>query len=152
MGQRVRMIRSGGVGDDVFRSAPGLARMAGVAGLSLFALASPEAWAGHGHGYGPHWHGGSVGVVIGVPPVWPYYGVGAWPRWLGGPYVAVPPAVVVETSPPVYVERGSVTTDDAGGGSGGEGWWHYCSKPEGYYPNVKKCPGGWEKVAPSPSD
>ena len=150
MGQRVRMIRSGGVGDDVFRSAPGLARMAGVAGLSLFALASPEASAGHG--YGRHWHGGSVGVVIGGPLVWPFYGVGAWPYWRGGPYVAVPSAVVVETSPPVYVERGSVATDAAGGGAGGEGWWHYCSKPEGYYPNVKKCPGGWEKVAPSPSD
>jgi hypothetical protein len=27
-------------------------------------------------------------------------------------------------------------------------YWHFCRNPEGYYPYVKECPGGWMKVAP----
>jgi hypothetical protein len=127
----------------------------GVALAVLVAGGPAQAWNGrHGHWNGRHghWGGSSVGVVIGVPPAWPYYGLGSWPYRGGGlygwPYYAAPPAVVVERTPPVYVERGSAAADD----DGGEGWWHYCRKPEGYYPYVKKCPGGWETVAPNPSE
>ena len=56
-----------------------------------------------------------------------------------------PGAVVVEGGPTEYVE---------GGASGnrvrtrGGDWWYYCRKPKGYYPNVERCPSGWEKVPP----
>ena len=31
-------------------------------------------------------------------------------------------------------------------------YWHYCRNPEGYYPYVKQCAGGWLQVAPQPAD
>ena len=49
-------------------------------------------------------------------------------------------------SPPVvYIQK-------EGGAQAATGsqanYWHYCRKPEGYYPHVKKCPDGWMKVVP----
>jgi hypothetical protein len=29
-------------------------------------------------------------------------------------------------------------------------YWAYCQDPEGYYPYVQECPGGWVPVAPTP--
>ena len=29
-------------------------------------------------------------------------------------------------------------------------YWAYCRNPQGYYPSVKECPGGWQQVAPQP--
>ena len=28
--------------------------------------------------------------------------------------------------------------------------WYYCNNPEGYYPDVQQCPGGWRTVPASP--
>ncbi len=96
-----------------------------------------------------------MGIVVGAPLLRPYYGWG--PSWgtglYGWPYYAAPPpVVVVERTPPTYIEQGSGAASGLLSEDGGEGWWHYCRKPEGYYPEVKKCPGGWEKVAPNLSE
>jgi hypothetical protein len=107
--------------------------------LALLDVGTVQAGGHHRHG---HWHGTSVGVVVGAPLGWPYYRGGFY----GWPYYDAPRTIVVERAPPVYIERGSA------GGDTGEGWWHYCRDPEGYYPAVKKCPGGWERVAPTPSE
>lgn len=90
---------------------------------------------GHWHGHG---HGPRVGVVIGAPFGW-YYP----PYWYGRPYWYDPP-VVVQSAPPVYIERGQAPEDAE------PYYWYHCSKPEGYYPYVKECPGGWRKVEPTP--
>ena len=29
-----------------------------------------------------------------------------------------------------------------------DSYWYYCENPQGYYPYVKSCPGGWMKVVP----
>jgi hypothetical protein len=29
-------------------------------------------------------------------------------------------------------------------------YWYYCAAAQGYYPYVKECPGGWQKVLPQP--
>ena len=98
-----------------------------------------------------HRHGArvGVGVVIGAPLLWGYY-----PRYLAipgyypySPVYSYPPAVVVQPSAPVYIERAprSIAGDDGD-------YWYYCRKPRGYYPYVKKCPGGWERVAPRPEE
>jgi hypothetical protein len=85
-------------------------------------------------GHRSHSH---FGLHIGVPLFW------NWPP----PYYAYPPPVVVAPSPPpVYIERGY---DDAAP-AGGQGYWYYCRGPEGYYPYVRECPGGWERVATTP--
>jgi len=92
---------------------------------------------GHrGHHRRHHSHS-SLGVFVGAPLFW------NWPP----PYYAYPPPVVaVPSPPPVYIERGS---DEASPGRD-RGYWYYCYSPDGYYPYVRECPGGWERVAPTP--
>lgn len=31
-------------------------------------------------------------------------------------------------------------------------YWYYCRDPEGYYPNVRRCPEGWMRVVPGGPD
>jgi hypothetical protein len=107
-----------------------------------------------GHSFhGGHSHS-SFGVVVGVPlfnPFFfpPYYGYGYgygypgpyYPPYYGSPYY-YPQAA---GSPPVYVEQGSDQ-----GAAPQSNYWYYCSNPDGYYPYVKECPGGWQRVVPQP--
>ncbi|MSQ18119.1 MAG: hypothetical protein EXR39_00835 [Betaproteobacteria bacterium] len=113
-------------------------------GLSLGLASQDTAAQGHRGRVG-------VGVHIGVPG--PFY----WgPRYYyGGPGYYYPPyyysAPIVVESPPVYVERG--TTDPqapAAQPAQPVGDWYFCSSPEGYYPYVSQCPGGWRRVPASP--
>ena len=108
----------------------------GVAGLGT-------AWADRGH------NGGRVhlGVMIGQ-------GWGPWyypPSYYYPPYY--PPVIVQPQQPQVYIEQqqapgaaaGPVTTAPAN-------YWYYCAAARGYYPYVKECPGGWQKVLPQPPE
>jgi hypothetical protein len=112
-----------------------------AAAIALTAVAVPA----QAHG---RWHGG-ISLSFGVP--YPYY----WgPRVYYGPPVyypapmydyGPPPVVVAPASPPVYVER-----DDAAPSATRPGatWWYWCESARGYYPYVKECPGGWQRVPP----
>jgi hypothetical protein len=71
-------------------------------------------------------------------PYYPYY----------SPYYYPPAVVTVPASPPVYIER----EDDSAAAPGTSAYWYYCTDPEGYYPYVRACPGGWQAVAPQPAD
>ncbi len=64
------------------------------------------------------------------------------PWWYAPPpvYYYPYPTVVVPPSPPVYVEKEQA-----------ENWWYYCDQSKGYYPYVKECPGGWQRVPPTPA-
>ncbi len=97
----------------------------------------PRGGAYHGghawHGGG--WHGGvypSFGIGIALPPLW--VGPPAW--WGPAPYYA--PPVVAAPAPQVYVQRDAPQ----------QNYWYYCQNPQGYYPYVQQCPGGWTTVAP----
>lgn len=97
-------------------------------------LAAPDASA----------HGGrarlSVGFHFGAPLYWH-----PWPAYYYYPApVYVAPSVVHVSPPPVYVERYEAPASDQ------QGWWYYCASARGYYPYVKECPGGWQKVPPAP--
>ncbi|MBI3433439.1 MAG: hypothetical protein HY018_14655 [Hydrogenophilales bacterium] len=90
-----------------------------------------------------HWHGHShVGVGVVVDPFW----FDPWPYrpYYYPPYYYPPPVVTVPAEPPVYIER------DASPAPQSSAYWYYCSRPAGYYPYVKRCPGGWQPVAPQP--
>ena len=91
---------------------------------------------GHGIGHGGHrfGHGGPgfIGPRLGVS-IWPYWDPYWAPYW--APYDT--PPVVVAPSPRVYVQPAPPT-------------WYYCENPQGYYPYVQQCPGGWRPVAPTP--
>ncbi len=99
-------------------------------------------------------------MTVGVYPGWGYWpgywaGVG-WPGYWGatywgpgywGPGYVLPPSVigygapaVVAQSPPLeYVERDPPAEPI---------WWYWCNDARAYYPYVKECPGGWQRVAP----
>lgn len=104
-----------------------------LAGLS--ASGSAYADGGHWHGHG-HSHFG-LGLYFGAP--YPYYPYPYYTYPYYPPVVGVP----VPAQPPVYIERG-----DAGPGPGG--YWYHCTDPEGYYPYIQDCPGGWDRVRPTP--
>jgi len=101
------------------------------------------AWGGHPSGDWGHHHGGdshfffSGSVVLGpwYPwyPYYPYYSY--YPCY---PYYDPAPAVAVEQQPQQYAESGEQQSD----------YWYYCQNPQGYYPYVQSCPGGWMKVVP----
>jgi hypothetical protein len=106
--------------------------------------------------YRPYYGGGSrynFGFYLG-PGFWgpyypPYYGPYYGGYYGYGPYSYpyYPPAVVtVPSSPPQYVERGAPDAGDRFDSA----YWYYCRDADAYYPYVKQCPGGWERVAPQP--
>ena len=71
-----------------------------------------------------------------------------FPGWYPGYYYYPPPAyyyppVVVQQQPPVYVERSDTVPE-------GPGTWFYCRDSNNYYPYVKQCPGGWQRVPAQP--
>lgn len=80
----------------------------------------------------------SIGVGFGYP-FW-----GPWWYYPPPPYYYYPPTVYVPAQPTTYVEQGSAPAAEAAG------WWYYCDKSRGYYPYVRECPTGWERVPPSP--
>ena len=127
--------------------------------LLLFAaLASGTAFArggghgGHGgyHGGGGHWHG-SVGFYFGGP----YWG-GYWPGYY--PYYPAYPAYYPAYYPPYYGAGYAGSAEYVEQGNGGQtapspqsqAWWYYCADSKSYYPYVKECPAGWQRVAPQP--
>jgi hypothetical protein len=91
-------------------------------------------------------HGRSrVSVGVGFGFGYPYWG-GPW--WAYPPPYYYYPAPVVVQQPVTYVEQNpqAVSTPAANAG-----WWYYCDQSRGYYPYVRECPGGWQRVPPTPS-
>jgi hypothetical protein len=109
---------------------------------------------------GPGWHGApppayrwpgtysrwSVGIALDPFLFGPWY----YPGPYGYPYppygYPYPPVVSVPATPPVYIERAEVEAP----ASQASASWYYCANPQGYYPYVENCPGGWQAVAPRP--
>jgi hypothetical protein len=89
-------------------------------------------WGGHpggGHSGNSFYWGGSIWLGPGYPYGWGY----------PYPYYAGPP-VVIQQQPPVYSQKEQPEPN----------YWYYCQNPQGYYPYIKSCPGGWMKVVPEP--
>ncbi|MFZ6679967.1 hypothetical protein [Undibacterium sp. Tian12W] len=138
--------------------------------LALLAL-SGSVWARPG---GHHFHP-RVSIGVSIPPLYFNYGnrhsyVSAYYpydySWRYYPSVVVAPAVtyvtpVVSTGNVVYTDNYPTYTtytqsyvDDsniisqpnpAPQSTAGKDWL-YCHQPDGFYPAIKSCPGGWERV------
>ena len=81
----------------------------------------------------------SFGFNVGIPSYGPP-AYGPNPYWGPPPYYyPPPPVVVVPQQPQTYVQRNQRQESD---------YWYYCQNPQGYYPYIKSCPGGWMKVVP----
>lgn len=88
------------------------------------------------YGYGGYGYGG-YGYGYGYPFYYsPYY----YP-----PAYAYPPTVIAPSAPPVYIQQEQPQPVQPQ-----SNYWYHCQDPEGYYPYVKDCPGGWLPVAPQP--
>jgi hypothetical protein len=108
-----------------------------LAALLVGASVSQSALARGGHGHV------TFGFHIGGPAYWgpwPYY----YPSYYPAPYYAAP--IVVQSPPQVYVEREAASAPET------QSYWYYCGATRGYYPYVKECPGGWQKVATTPQN
>jgi len=129
--------------------------------IALGSITTSVAWAdrgGHGggfhsgggfHGDGFH-HGGfrggfhrGIGLGIFVDPFPLFYGPAYYPY----PYPYYPDVVVSPAPAVVY------PADPGAPSIGQSGDWYYCRNPDGYYPAIKACPSGWQRVpAQAPSD
>ncbi len=88
-------------------------------------------------------HDGHVGVGFFVGgPVWDRWWGPGYPYYPYYPYYA-PPPVVIERQPDTYIQQNQPADEPS--------YWYFCKNPEGYYPYVKKCPEGWLKVVPTPT-
>ncbi|QII38573.1 hypothetical protein G3M83_13280 [Rouxiella badensis] len=98
--------------------------------VGLGASSVSQAYPYHHGGYRGGW--GGPRVVVGVGPYWgpdPYY-------WGPPPYYGPPPVVyVTPPAPQVYVQKPASAS-------------YYCHNPVGYYPQIPRCPTGWQKLAP----
>lgn len=114
----------------------GLALTLALAGV----LAAETAFAGPQH----HRPRLSIGLHFGVPlaPFAYYYP----PYYYYAPYYAAP--IVVQQQPTVYVEQPAPLVQP----QQPAGYWYYCADARAYYPYVKECPGGWQRVSPQPGN
>ena len=108
-----------------------------VLALLAGALTASSAFA---WGRGPHV---VLGFNFGFPAYYPapyYYGYPA--------PVYYPAPVVVQQQPQVYVEQPAAPAAAAPAQS--QSYWYYCADSMTYYPYVKECSGGWQRVSPTP--
>src|SRR5258706_12679279 len=83
-----------------------------------------------------------VGFYVGVPLMgYPYY----YPPYYYPPYYPAP--VVVQQQPTVYVDQQPAPQAQP---QQPAGYRYYCNESRAYYPYVRECPGGWQRVAPHP--
>ena len=122
----------------------------------------------YGRGFYPYWGFGLGWGLWGWPLLgwayagWPYYSYGGYP-YLGWPYYssAYPSGVgmAYQESTPAYSQPEqqqpyypSEVTEAPPAYSKPEQqqpyYWYFCQNPQGYYPYVKSCPGGWMTVIP----
>lgn len=77
----------------------------------------------------------------GGPALYGYRGYGYFT-----PYYSNPPIARIPAFPPIYVQQRETIKAQPK-----TNYWYYCQNPEGYYPTIKECPGGWLQVAPQPN-
>ena len=79
-------------------------------------------------------------------PPFPYYYPAYYPTYYPAP-------VVVQQQPAVYVEQPAPQPQPQPQvQQPATGYWYYCADSRAYYPYVKECPAGWQRVAPQPGN
>ena len=109
-------------------------------GFGFRARPSHGGSSGHHHSGHGGFHRSKVFVGVGVAPVWWWGWPGYYPYY---PYPAYSAPVVVQQSPPVYIQQDQPAEPY---------YWYYCEGAQTYYPYVQQCPNGWMKVVPTPAN
>lgn len=109
------------------------------ANIRLFPRYDWDTWR---HGYWYHgWYGRRWGWWWLAGGMWFYYPAPIYPY--PNPYVPGTVTVVNTTpSPPPAPPAQAPAVQ----------YWYHCKAPDGYYPYVSQCPGGWTKVPATPPD
>ena len=104
-------------------------------------------WHGnHGYYHGYHYYGGYPWFYS------MYYGTGVT-MYSDSFYAPMAYVDYVQMAPPMVVAPAAGTQPAPATGSiqpAPSNSWYYCKNPEGYYPYVKTCAGGWETVPAQP--
>jgi hypothetical protein len=123
-------------------------------------------WHGGGRGGGGHWGGGwhggwgwgwpgfGFGVATGALLSYPYYYQPYYPYYPYDPYAYAPAygpstRMIVREREPAYADERAYSEPARTRSSAGDTW-YYCKKSNAYYPYVRRCAGGWEKVPAVP--
>ena len=117
--------------------------------------------AAHGSYYG--YPRVSVGFAFGGPywgyPYWgyPYWGYPGWgyagwgyPGYYYPSTYYYPQTAGVPPDTTAYIERSEAPAPPVQQAQPTQGYWYYCPEPKAYYPYVKECAGGWQRVSPTP--
>jgi len=99
-----------------------------------------------------------VGLYIGAPVIGFGFGYHAFypPPYYYPPYYYYPPfqpaPVVIQQQPTVYVEQNPqpAAQPQVQSPAPSSAYWYYCADSRAYYPYVRDCPAGWQRVAPQP--
>ena len=110
--------------------------------LALFVMGSAVAESALAHGGGGRGRVG-VGFYFGAPYLGWGWGAPYYPYYY--PYSYAYP-VYAPSQPTTYVEQEPAQAAPAPQ----QGYWYYCADAQAYYPYVKECPGGWQRVSPQP--
>jgi hypothetical protein len=95
-----------------------------------------------GHHHGHHHHGAAfVGFGVGFAYPWSWY----YPPPYYYPGYYYPQPVAYPAQPVTYVEQGAAPAP-----AEPAVWWYYCEASRTYYPYVKECPSGWQRVPALP--
>ena len=130
-------------------------------GGSVMAAGRGSWGGGHGGGHwGGGWHGGwgwygfGLGAAAGALLSYPYYYQPYYPYYSDAYYYPYGYAPIYRPATGVIV-RENAYTHEAGyyepsrRSSAGD-IWYYCRESHAYYPYVRRCSGGWEKVPAVP--
>ncbi|HKU71619.1 MAG TPA: hypothetical protein VJQ51_12330 [Burkholderiales bacterium] len=117
-----------------------------AAAVLIGSVVSANALAGGWH-HGGHGHA-RVGVFIGAPLFYSpwYYPYGYYPA----PYYPPVAYPSYPSGPTTYVEQGQPEAAPAQRSDSNSNYWYYCPEAKAYYPYVKQCAAGWQKVSPQP--
>ena len=117
-------------------------------GVPRFGVHARGAAVAHGHRGHARWR-----LFIGAPLLLSstYWG----PRYFHRePYYSpyYPEVIAVPVSPTTYIEQAPAVPAEptAAASAPQSGYWYYCSESRTYYPYVRECPGGWQRVSPQP--
>jgi hypothetical protein len=137
-----------------------MTRLAFASALILLGFAASEtAVAGPprgGHGHSGYHGGARVSLAVGFPIGFGYGYYGYYPPPYYSPYYYAPyypPVAAMPYAAPTYIEQGSAQSAPAPApqaSPGSQNFWYYCAESNAYYPYVNQCPGGWQRVSPSP--
>jgi len=96
---------------------------------------------------GPYWGYPGWGYPGWGYPGWGYAGWGYPGYYYSSPYYYYPQTVGVPAEATAYIERSDAAALPV---QQSQGYWYYCPEPKAYYPYVKECAGGWQRVSPTP--